>query len=155
MSIIGTFKTLAIATLSLFLISCTATVPLMPDRFDEEAETFEPQAGVANIYVVRDGRFAGSAVLFQIMLDGKIKGSVAPGTYLLLEVGDGSHTVAVMTRENVDRVRLETRTGSNYFIEVEPKMGWLEARVILTEIDASKGRKLVIEGKRAEMVFTD
>ena len=55
----------------------------------------------------------------------------------------------------MDRVRLETRAGSNYFIEVEPKMGWLEARVILTEIDASKGRKLVIEGKRAEMVFTD
>ncbi len=155
MNIIAALKTVAVVAVSLLLISCAATVPVMTDEYDAQAEAFEPKQGEANIYVVRDGSFAGSAVLFQIMLDGKIKDSVAPGTYLLLEVNGGPHTVAVMTRENVDRVRLEARAGSNYFIEVEPKMGWLAARVILTEIDASKGRRLVIEGKRAEMVFQD
>ena len=155
MTNVEAFKSVAVAVVSLMLISCAATVPVMTDEYDAQAEMFDPKQEGANIYVVRDGRFSGSAVLFQIMLDGKIKGSVAPGTYLLLEVGAGSHTVAVMTRENVDRVRLEAMAGSNYFIEVEPKMGWLAARVMLTEIDASKGRRLVIEGKRAEMVFED
>jgi hypothetical protein len=83
MNIIAALKTVAVVAVSLLLISCAATVPVMTDEYDAQAEAFEPKQGEANIYV--------------------------------------------MTRENVDRIRLEARAGSNYFIEVEPKMGWLAA----------------------------
>jgi hypothetical protein len=137
------------------LSGCAATVPVMPDQFDVEAEKFSPKSGKANIYVVRENVFEGSAIVFQVLLNGKVQGAIAPGTYFLFEVSPGSHAVAVITQESADSEKFEAVAGKNYFIEIKPKVGWVAARASVDKIDDDRGRKLVIDGKRAELVITD
>lgn len=134
----------------LALGACTATVPVMPEQYDISAEKFEPLPGKANIYVVREAGFGGSAVAFKIDLDGRSLGSVAPGTYLLFELSEGQHVVSVTTQENSDHEIIETIAGTNYFIEIKPKMGFMAARVSVEKIDEARGKQLVIDGERAE-----
>lgn len=129
---------------------CTATVPVMPEQYDQIAEKFQPAPGMGNIYVVRDDGFAGSAIAFRIELDGRSIGSIAPGTYHLFELEPGDHVVAISTQENADYEKIDVIEGENYFIEVEPKWGMIAARVSIELIDTERGQKLVIDGSRAE-----
>lgn len=129
---------------------CTATVPLMDEQYDVAAEKFQPVSGFGNIYVVRRDRFAGSAVAFRIELDGRSIGSIAPGTYHLFELKPGKHVIAATTMENAVNKEVIVIEGKNYFFEVKPKMGLIAARVSIEDIDAEEGRKLVIDGSRAQ-----
>jgi len=138
------------ALIGLLLSSCAATVPLMPRELDLKAETFRPQPGKTNIYVVRENQFKGSAIAFQVLLDGKVSGAIAPGTYFLFELPRGPHSVAVVSNENSSSVKINAAEGKNYFVEVTPRFGMMSARVSAEQIDEGRGRKLVIDGNRAE-----
>lgn len=129
---------------------CAATVSMAPAAEDVAAKQFMPAAGEANIYIVREDRFTGSAVAFEIQVDGTSVGSLAPGTYLLIEVDPGEHVISSTTNENQEVRRLVAEAGNNYFFEVTPRMGWLAARVGLEQVDEGAGTKLVNEGKMAE-----
>jgi len=141
--------------IGVLLSGCSATVPVMKHKFDADAKRFQPQQRKANIYVARENAFAGSAILFQVLLDGKVHGAIAPGTYLLFKVTPGSHTVAVITQENADSAKIAVRPGKNYFIEIKPEMGWVAARVSVKQIGKERGRQLVIDGKRAELLIAE
>lgn len=134
---------------------CTATVPVMPEQYDQVAEQFQPAPGMGNIYVVRDDGFAGSAIAFRIELDGRSIGSIAPGTYHLFELEPGDHIVAASTQENADHETVNVMEGENYFIEIEPKWGMIAARVSLEMVEFERGQKLVIDGSRAESLDFD
>ena len=134
----------------LMISGCAATVAMMPETLDVEAKRFSPPPDKANIYVVRPSYFAGSAVLIQVYLDGKILGSVAPGTYLLFEVDPGANKIEVITKENQDAVTLNTEAGENYFVFAVSQWGWWTARARLIELDEEDGRKAVEESKRAQ-----
>ncbi len=148
-------KCVLFLALGIFLSGCAATVPVMEDKFDADAKSFKTEKNKANIYVVREDAFAGSAVLFQVLIDGKVRGAIAPGTYLLFKVKPGSHSVAVITQENAESVKISARTGKNYFVEITPTMGWMAARVSVKNIEQDKGHQLVIEGKRAKPLISD
>lgn len=148
-------KLLLYITLGIFLSGCAATTPMMEDRFDADAKSFKTAKNKANIYVVREDAFAGSALLFQVLLDGKVRGAIAPGTYLLFDVKPGPHTVAVITQENAESAKISASAGKNYFVEVTPTMGWMAARVSVKNIEQEKGHKLVIKGKRAKPLISD
>ena len=143
-------KVLLVPIIGAVLGGCTATVPMMSEQYDLEAEKFQPVPGMGNIYVVRDDGFAGSAIAFRIELDGRSIGSIAPGTYHLFELEPGDHVVAISTQENADYEKIDVIEGENYFIEVEPKWGMIAARVSIELIDTERGQKLVIDGSRAE-----
>ena len=143
-------KWVVLVVTGMFLSGCVATVPMMEDSSDAQAKQFKPQKGKANIYVAREDTFAGSAVLLQVLLDGKVQGAVAPGTYLLFSVSPGSHSVAVITQENAESATIAAQAGQNYFIEVEPVMGWAAARASVKQIIPEKGHELVVKGKRAK-----
>lgn len=143
-------KWILLGIIGVFLSGCAATVPVMEDKFDAQAESFKPPRGKANIYVVREDTFVGSAVLLQVLLNGRVQGAVAPGTYLLFSVSPGSHSVAVITQENAESVTIQARSGKNYFIDVEPVMGWAAARTSVKQISPKEGHEFVIKGKRAK-----
>ena len=128
---------------------CAATVPLMPQTLDEEAKRFAPSPEKTNIYLTRRSSL-GMAVLFQVHLDGKLAGSIAPETYLLFEVEPGKHQIAVITQESQDAMTISAGRGENYFVDVVPKFGWRHARAALEELSQEEGRKAVQNAKRAE-----
>ena len=141
--------------IGLMLGGCAATVPMMSVEQDAAAKTFQTASGKANIYIVRKQEFAGSAVLFDVDLNGRSFGGVAPGTYHLLELSPGKYTVSVTTRENRDHEIIEAAEGKNYFVEIKPKMGWIAARVSVDLIDPVDGEKLVMGCKRAETLLVE
>ena len=128
---------------------CAATVPVMSKEHDIAAERFQPPLGKGNIYVVREDAFGGSAIAYKIELDGISRGSIAPGTYHLLTLEPGRHVVSSSTQENADHVAIEVVEGQNFFVEIKPTMGWIAARVSVEQIDARRGRQLVMVGERA------
>jgi hypothetical protein len=144
------FWVLIATFVGLMLSGCAASVPVMPGEHDALAEKFQPAPGMANVYVVREEAFTGSAVLFSVDIDGKCCGGIAPGTYHLLELSPGKHTISVATQENEDHEVIDVTEGKNYFVEIKPKMGWMSARVSVEQIDAERGKQLVIDGERAE-----
>ncbi len=128
---------------------CAATVTLMPESLDADAKRFSPPPDKANLYLTRTSSL-GAAVLFQVYLDGKLSGSVALGTYLLLAVEPGKHQVSVLTQESQAALTIDAAPGGNYFVNVVPKFGWQHARAGLEELAREDGLKAVREAKRAE-----
>ena len=68
---------------------------------DADAKKFQPEPGKASIYMSR-GMGIGVAVVVQTQLDGRVIGEAGPGTYELVSVAPGHHTVAVAGMENVE-----------------------------------------------------
>ena len=139
-----------IAFTILSLAGCAATVTMAPPEEDAAAKQFTPAGNQANIYVVREDKFTGSAVAFEFLLDGRGAGSLAPGTFLLLEVEPGQHVLSSTGAENQEVVRLNAEAGMNYFYQVEPKMGWVKARLAITQLDDNAGRALVLQTSLAQ-----
>ncbi len=89
------------------------------------AKAFSPQAGNANIYVNRGGGI-GTAIAFQVILDGRIVGSFAPYTFHLLSVSLGEHAIGITSAENIKQAKVMAEAGRNYFYDVDVRWGgWL------------------------------
>ena len=94
----------------------------------------------------------GFAAIFQVVVDGKIKGALAYNTYLLFQEDPGKHTVAVLTGENMQAVTLDAEAGHNYFLEVGAKMGWMSPRAWIEPLDGEKGREAVLQTSMAHQL---
>ena len=129
-----------------------ANVALMPDTLDAEGKRFSPPADKANIYITRTS-ILGGAVLFQIYLNRELAGSIAPNTYLLLEVGPGNHQIAVITPESQHAAVVNAIRGENYFLDVVPKMGFMHAQAQLQALAQEEGKKAVQGAQRAELLL--
>ena len=128
-----------------------ATVQLASQQLDQEAKSFTASPEKSNIYIVR-GMGLGFVVSFQIALDGKIIGSIAPNTYHLLTVAPGQHTISAFSAENSAQVSINTESGKNYYVKVGPRMGLAAARVGVEIISEEEGKRAVLESKRAESI---
>jgi hypothetical protein len=124
---------------------------MTPESLDVEAKRFVVAQDRSNIYVVRTLGIA--PLVFQVSVDGRMIGSVAPGTYHLVSAPPGEHTVAAFSQENQEQVKLTTQAGKNYFVEVSRRMGWVSPRVSLTQVADEEGRKMVQESQRAESMY--
>ena len=133
------------------LLAGCASVPMTSPTLDSQAKAFTPEPGKANIYVNRGGGM-GSALEFQVVLDGRISGSLAPHTFQLLSVSPGAHTLLVQGAENVQQQKLDAEAGKNYFYRVSVHMGWASGRAHLDPLSEIEGRKEVMDSKRAEAV---
>ena len=104
----------------------------------------------ANIYVVRKARLTGSAVAFEVKLDGTSVGSLSSGTFLLIEVEPGEHILSSQTPENQAVCSVDAVAGKNYFFELKPRWGMMAARCSLTELDEETGMQEVMKTSLAE-----
>ncbi len=148
---------LAIVIYSSLLVGC-ATVPMASDSLDTDAKRFTPEPNKGSIYVNRGGGIAGSALLLQAILDGRIVGSLAPNTFLSLSVPPGEHTIAVTVYNNIQQQKVAVdiqqqnvmvETGKNYFFEVSASMGWGHANVNIDSLTEKQGLKQVFSSERA------
>ena len=134
----------------LLISGCAATVEMATPELDQAAKTYVPPEGQANIYVTRKDQFTGSAVLFQVVVDGRMLGAIAPGTYHMMSVEPGRHIVAATSMENQASQKIEAEAGHCYFFEVTPKAGWMAARVDVQPMTEAEGRTAVTENSLAE-----
>jgi hypothetical protein len=143
-------RVIAVTFIMAFLAGCAATVELASPEEDLEAKRFVCEEGKANIYVTRQDQFTGSAVLFQLVVDQHAIGGIAPGTYHLIPVEPGHHTISVTTAENQSIEEVDVEAGHSYFFEVEPKMGWFAARAEVDPLSEEEGGAADAENTLAE-----
>src|SRR5262249_53410100 len=122
---------------------CAATVPLAPPLLDTSAKYFQPPQDQAHLYVVRTGEYLAKGILFQLIIDGKSLGGIAPSTYHLLVLTPGQHTITTTSNENQASITLIVEVGHNYFVRIVPQWGWVTARVGLETLDNDAGREAV------------
>jgi hypothetical protein len=137
------------AVVILLVSGCTATVEMASQEADSAAKLFDPSQEEANLYVTRKDQFTGSAVLFQIAVDGRLEGGLAPGTYRVISVAPGRHVISVTTAENQSTQAVDAAAGECYFFEVKPKMGMIAARAEVLPMTRSEGQKAVAENSLA------
>ena len=136
-----------LATLLAALSGC-ATVPLSSIESDKEAKTFTTSPDKSVIYVYRNERFGGVA-LMGVSLDGKVAGQTAPKTYFAWVVDPGPHEVASHS-ENTDTLRIVTEAGKVYYVWQEAKVGIWGARSQLHLVDPATGQRGVLECRLAQ-----
>jgi len=145
---------LSLSLCILILSGCAATVPLTSQNLDRQGKSFNPPFSKGNLYIVRGSVF-GSGILFQVNVDGKVRGAIAEETYLLVELTPGNHTVSVITEDSSDFTSLNINAGKNYFVEVKPTGNWRWPSSELTNISVTSisdpdGRNLVQKSERAQ-----
>ena len=135
------------------------TVPLASEQADVEARHFQPQPGKASVYVIREDRFAGQNVLFQVSLDGKDRGKLSRGTYFLFALPPGKHVVDFAQAGGPDpgsgTLTISAVEGEIYYLEIRPRSGLMEPPTNIFSIDLQRGRQLISGGKRAEVRPTE
>jgi hypothetical protein len=131
------------------LASGCVSVPMASPERDSAAKSFSVKPGKANIYVYRNESM-GAAIKMTLALDGKIVGSTAAKTYVLLEVNPGKYTL-LSKAENDSTLAVTAAPGRNYFVWQEVKMGVFGARSALQLVDDTTGRAGVAECKLIEM----
>jgi hypothetical protein len=140
-----------VAVLVAFLIATVsgcASVPMASQDEDAKAKTFQVQPGKANIYLFRDEVF-GAAVSVPVALNGKVAGKTGSKTYFLWEVSPGDYEVMSLG-ENNSVVRLRADAGKSYYIWQEMKMGLLQARTSLHQVDEQRGKAGVTASTRLQ-----
>ncbi|UCG72480.1 MAG: hypothetical protein JSV45_14740 [Chromatiales bacterium] len=134
----------------------------MPDEADAQAERFETTPGTGSLYVVRDAADRDWASLgmsskqyeipVDVMINGRNRGEIHAGTYLLFYLPPGQYNLASVSVQNVHSITIEVEDGGLHFAEVElqGRVRGSDAQVNATvgQIDVDRGRRLVIEGQR-------
>ena len=125
------------------------TVPLADASADAEAKRCTPQPDLATIYIIREDIFAGQAILFDALIDGRPLGRLARGTYFKATVPPGRRVVSfsgeapfpdgvISGSEPVD-----AEAGSLYFLVLRMRSGPMAAPTHLERVDEAASRPLL------------
>jgi Protein of unknown function (DUF2846) len=146
-------KIFLVWTISLLLLlsGCTPhTLSRADNARESQAKQFSPKANLSNIYVYRPSGGIGRQFNFRVTVDGKLAGDIENGSFILLEVSPGRHTVStsVIKKENseaspIAEVELETDAGNSYYLW--PDWGGSADKLIskLRQVDEATGRREV------------
>jgi hypothetical protein len=136
--------------LALLTCGCAASIPLASKSEDSAVRaTTGPPEGKASIFVERGNNFAGSAILFHLVVDGQRIGGIAPGTYRVVTVAPGLHRVTMFSNENEATRDINAEAGREYFFGVGSRPGWGSARVAL-EDRTNMGRRALGKNRLAK-----
>jgi len=106
---------LLLVILSMLLSAC-ASVPVASPEMDMKMKSMAPPPGKALLYVYRNAVFAGSSVLFKIIVDGNTAGTLAERTYLAVLLEPGKHRVHDGNPQNLLPLNIEA--GKTYYVKV-------------------------------------
>lgn len=102
------------------LAGCTATGPVASEAKDHAAKLQAVPPDQAGLYVFRPHGFYGSAVLDELIVDGKSRTALGPGNYAFKLVKPGEHAIVVSCRcSKPAQMTLSTAPGKAYFVIVE------------------------------------
>lgn len=131
---------------TVLLVGCIH-VQMASPTLDAAAKNFETEPVKANIYITRTSKWwIANEFAAQILMDGRVAGSLAPNTYAMLSVSPGRHIVALSLEGNVNQKVVEVDPGKNYFFEFKRIAGGYDFSLVPEE----QGRKDVLKSKRAQ-----
>lgn len=105
--------------------ACT-TQPVPPAEADREAKRFEPAAGLAAVYVVRQGWGGGSDVV-AVEVDGRARAETIPRSMVRVQLPPGEHLLAFDWQGRRFTQPLLLKAGDVQFVGLEAS-GWLPAQ---------------------------
>jgi hypothetical protein len=131
-----------LAAVGLLLLAACASVPRGSDSLAQQAQTFVPPPGKANLYIVRPYNFTGSAVLYTPTLDFTELGTLGLRSYLYGAIDPGEHFLGTPIQGSTpNRLKFTAEAGKNYFFKVSP--AWSFAGWGIDPLDETEGRELV------------
>ena len=133
--------TAGLLVLALVLSSGCASVRKGSSKVQEQALTFTPPPGKANVYLVRTYNYVGCALLYEVGLDWQPFGSLAVETYLFAVIPPGKHILRSTNNSVVlGDLTFEAEEGKNYYFKVGVGMG---GSLKMYRLDEETGKKLV------------
>ena len=127
-----------------YQFKATATMPT------GSSDEFQPEAGKANIYLIRKKTFASACLDIQTILDGRRAGSLDGGQYQLFSVTPGEHVLITWPSFfNVAQVKIHAVAGETYFYDASLNAG---PSLILKPVSTAEGENDVQASQRAETV---
>lgn len=85
-------------------------------------------------------------------MDGRIIGSLVPGTYQMISVAPGQHILTYTGQsDDAELTKVQTEQGKIYFFDFYVSTGWMAPHVNIKQITDEEGRKDVMASKRAEI----
>ena len=130
---------------------CMATVPLASPEVDRQAKKRFSSPDKSLIYVYRISQYAGSASLIDIIIDERnYIGSAAPGTYFLLEVAPGVHSITTspVPMITTPKISISCQSGQVYFVSFSIELFF----PVFKLVDEFTGRKALASSKLIKTV---
>jgi hypothetical protein len=123
-------------------LAACVSAPEADPATERAAKAFAPIPGKAQLYIVRPSSF-GTAVLYQVAIDGRLLGSLPGETFLLATLEPGSHVVSFTNATSQENTTLQLEPGKNYFLRVGMHPGSMSNRARTKLVDEQEGRGLV------------
>ena len=127
-----------------FLCGC-ASVPMGAQNQDQIAKQFGVSTNTAHIYLFRESKFAGSAVVLPVMVNQRVIGATKIGTYFYWELKPGTYTISSQNTSSFPSIDLTVEAGKNFFIEQNFHTWEFIPKVTLDIVDESAGKTGVIK----------
>jgi PBP1b-binding outer membrane lipoprotein LpoB len=131
----------AASLLGALLVTGCASVPMASKSADSAAKAYKADPGKANVYIYRNETF-GAALKMPVAIDNAPAGETASKTYIFHQLSPGTHTI---TSQDKSTLSLDAKSGSNYFVWQEVKMGLVSGGSELHLVDEAKGKAGVAE----------
>jgi hypothetical protein len=117
MAMPGILKTLPLFVLLLAVLAGCASTPQASRQRDAEAKQFITYPATAAIYIYRTDFLSDDDVDSVLYVDGRLIGATLPLSFFRVNVNPGTHQLNGMGPDQ-GTLRLETRPGRNYFVEL-------------------------------------
>jgi hypothetical protein len=137
--------------LGLLMIQITgcSSVPDASPAMKQQALSFTPPPGQADVYVIRPYHMLGAAVLFNISLDYQVFDALGTSSYLYATVSPGLHTLRNTDLPSVSIAPFTAEAGKNYYFEARASL--TANAVVIKPISETDGqayvRKFKLSGK--------
>lgn len=144
-------KKLFIIAAATVLFSGCASIPMANQTQAESAKQFRnPAQGKSGLYVYRDS-IIGAALKKDIWVDGECLGESAAKVFFFREVdGDKDHEISTESEFSPNKITINTKSGTNYFVRQYIKMGAFVGGANLEVIEPVKGKEAIQSLRMAE-----
>lgn len=137
--------TAAVLLLALSVVGC-ASVPAGSGALSEQARSFAPPPGKANVYAVRMWSMLEGGIVWPVTLNFHEFGHVGQRSYLYGAIPPGEHVLGANLPGPVPtRLRFTAEAGRNHFFKLTPVPGWLAGTIRIEPLDEETGRTLVLQ----------
>lgn len=144
-------KTLFAIFTTTFLFTGCASVPVANQELTASAKQFKkPEQGKSGLYIYRTGGL-GAALKKNIKINGNCIGETAPNVFYYEEVpGDQEYTISTESEFSSNDLKLQAKSGENYFIKQYLRPGLVVAGAGLKLVDNAEGQKAIKKLNLAE-----
>jgi hypothetical protein len=105
-----TLRLLSLLIVPLLIAACASTPK--PPQYTAASNSFHPPAGMAGLYIYKEGSLVPATDSHRISLDGLALGIVSSSAYVYSPISPGPHMIS----SDGSQVSLSAQAGQNYFV---------------------------------------